>query len=294
MRSSSATFATSIQALGALLEGRRYVVLTGAGISTESGIPDYRGPETRRRARNPIQYRAFVDDAGARARYWARSLVGWRRITSARPNHGHLALASLERAGAVTGVITQNVDRLHHAAGSDRVIELHGALAEVRCLGCGHLESRGDLQDRLEALNPDIRCFGVEQAPDGDAELPSELLSGFRVPVCLVCGGVLKPNVVFFGESVPRPRVEDAMSLLFDAEALLVVGSSLTVFSGFRFVRRAAEAGIPIGIVNLGPSRGDALAAVRVDRPAGEVLPLLRARRSRAHPTGAPAGAGPP
>lgn len=255
------------------LRGRRIVALTGAGCSTESGIPDYRGPTTRDRARNPIQYRQFVGSAEGRQRYWSRSVVGWPRMAEARPNRAHQALAQLEHAGLLRGVITQNVDRLHHAAGSRRVVELHGTLAEVVCLGCGERELRAALQDRLLALNPGFRVRSAALAPDGDAEVVDT--SGFLVPDCLACGGVLKPGVVFFGESVPRPVVDAAFALLEEGDALLVVGSSLAVFSGLRFVRRAARSDVPVAIVNLGPTRGDDHACVRVDGRAGEVLPRL-------------------
>lgn len=259
----------------ALLERRRVAVLTGAGISTESGIPDYRGPETRRRTRSPVQYQQFVRSEEARRRYWARSFRGWPRFSVARPNAGHEAVAALEAGGAVIGVVTQNVDRLHHRAGSQRVIELHGALAEVRCLQCEAREPRARLQQRLRALNPGYAPAIAELAPDGDAELAGGLERTFEVPPCEACGGVLKPDVVFFGENVPRPRVEEAWAVVDDADALLVVGSSLAVFSGYRFVRGAAERGMPIAIVNLGETRGDPHATLRVDAPAGEVLPRL-------------------
>jgi NAD-dependent SIR2 family protein deacetylase len=259
----------------AALRGRRLAVLTGAGCSTESGIPDYRGPGTLARARNPIQYREFVRSAEARRRYWARSLLGWPRVRAARPNAGHRALAALERAGIATGLITQNVDRLHHAAGSVEVIELHGALERVRCLGCGAGTPRAAVQERLLALNPGWQARGAAIAPDGDAELPADAVAGFQVAACESCGGDLKPDVVFFGESVPRPTVEAGFAQVDGAGALLVVGSSLAVFSGYRFVRRAAERGLPVVIVNLGPTRGDPLAAVRVDAPAGRALPAL-------------------
>jgi NAD-dependent SIR2 family protein deacetylase len=261
----------AVSALADLLRDRRFVALTGAGCSTESGIPDYRGPGTRARARNPIQYRAFIHEPATRQRYWARSVLGWPRFSAARPNDGHRALATLE-AARLTGILTQNVDRLHHAAGSSRVIELHGALAEVVCLRCGRLEPRDQLQARLELLNPGWSA-DAELAPDGDAELTA--VDGFRVADCLACGGVLKPRVVFFGENVPKPIVDEAFALLDGAEALLVVGSSLTVYSGFRFVRRAAERGLSVAIVNLGPTRGDPLADLLVDAPVGEVLPAL-------------------
>jgi NAD-dependent SIR2 family protein deacetylase len=262
-----------VTALVRLCTGKKIVVLAGAGLSTESGIPDYRGPETARRARNPIQGRQFVTDHRARARYWARSMNGWPRIASARPNLGHRALAALERKGVLVGVITQNVDGLHQAAGSQRVVELHGALARVRCLACGQLESRANVQERLLADNPDWAGQTVPMAPDGDADLDGALFHEFRVPACLGCGGVLKPDVVFFGENV-SPQIKDSAFSLFDeGEVLLVVGSSLTVFSGFRFVRRAHERAIPVAIVNLGPTRGDDLAALRVDARLGDVLP---------------------
>ncbi|MFT4626327.1 MAG: NAD-dependent deacetylase sirtuin 4 [Myxococcota bacterium] len=263
----------SVHDLRALLVGRRVAVLTGAGCSTESGIPDYRGPETRRRARNPVQYRQFIDSAEARRRYWARSALGWSRIAQARPNPAHHALVALERAGHVSGVVTQNVDGLHQAAGSGTVIELHGSLAAVRCLDCHATEPRAALQDRLEALNPGWMGHSVEAAPDGDAEL--DAVDGFHVAACLVCGGALKPDVVFFGENVPKDRVEDAYALVGSAEALLVVGSSLTVFSGYRFVKRTAERAVPVALLNLGPTRADALATLRVDARAGDVLPAL-------------------
>lgn len=264
-----------VERLVGLLRGRRVAVLTGAGCSTDSGIPDYRGPGTRRRARNPIQYRAFLRDADTRRRYWARSLVGWTRIQGARPNAGHAALARLEWAGVASGVITQNVDRLHHRAGSRRVTELHGALAEVRCLDCGGLEPRAELQDRLLELNPGFTERHAAMLPDGDAELPEALVRELRVAGCVDCGGTLKPNVVFFGENVPRPVVDHAFGVVEAADALLVVGSSLAVFSGLRFVRRAAERGLPVAIVNLGETRGDALATVRLAAPIGQVLPAL-------------------
>lgn len=256
-----------------LLSGRRLVVLTGAGCSTDSGIPDYRGPLTRKKARNPIQYRQFRDSAEARQRYWARSTIGWQRIASARPNATHLALARLEDAGVLAGVITQNVDRLHHHAGSRRVVELHGALANVRCLSCAHIEPRSSLQRRLQIANPNRSLAPAELAPDGDAEVSDT--ATFRVVGCLRCGGVLKPDVVFFGENVPKTVVEDAWALFGEAEALLVLGSSLAVFSGYRFVHRAAKQGVPVGIINLGDSRGDRDAAVRVQAPLGQVVPIL-------------------
>ena len=261
-----------------LFDGRRVTVLTGAGCSTESGIPDYRGPETARRARNPLEFQQFLRDDHARRRYWARSMHGWTRVARARPNPAHLALAELERGGRVVGVITQNVDGLHLAAGSRRVVELHGNLAEVTCLDCGAVEPRQSVQHRLVTLNPSWTEQPVEMAPDGDADLNERTLERFVVAECRACEGPLKPRVVFFGENVPRPVVEDAYGLLGEAEALLVVGSSLVVFSGYRFVRRASERGLPVAIVNLGQTRGDPLAQVVLTGRAGELLPRLAAR----------------
>ncbi len=259
-----------MQDLVALLSGRRVVALTGAGCSTASGIPDYRG--AGRPPRKSIQHHDFITSEAHRRRYWARAVVGWPVIRAARPNAAHLALAALEDAGRLAGVITQNVDGLHGAAGSRRVVELHGALAWVRCLGCGVRTPRDDVQARMLAANP-TWAPTAHAAPDGDADL--EDTAGFAVVPCEICGGILKPDVVMFGDNVARPIVDAAWALLDDAEALLVVGSSLAVFSGYRFVRRAAERGVPIAIVNRGPTRGDAHAAVRVDADAGETLSAL-------------------
>jgi NAD-dependent SIR2 family protein deacetylase len=264
---------TNVDELVTLLRGRRVGVLTGAGISTESGIPDYRGPETRRRARNPIQWREFVSSEAAQRRYWARALVGWSRFANKAPAAGHLALAELERAGVATGVVTQNVDRLHHAAGSARVVELHGTLYEVICLACGDVTSREAFQAELARRNPGWLERTAEVAPDGDAELDD--VTGFDVAPCARCGGALKPHVVFFGEGVPKPRVDAAWAIVDEADVLLVVGSSLAVFSGYRFVRGAAKRGQPIAIVNLGETRGDPHATTKLDARAGDVLPRL-------------------
>ena len=260
-----------------LARGRRLVVLTGAGCSTESGIPDYRGVDTPPRTRPPIQHREFVEKPAMRRRYWARSMLGWPRLSAARPNAAHTALAGLEAAGIVAGLITQNVDGLHGAAGSRNVVELHGAIARVRCLSCGALTGRADLQTRLDAANPSwaARAETARIQPDGDADLPDHLVSDFEVVHCDACGGVLMPDVVFFGGSVPRPTLDAAWDTFDRGELLLVVGSSLTVFSGYRFVRRAAERGVPVAILNRGPTRGDPHAALRVDARAGDALPAL-------------------
>jgi NAD-dependent deacetylase sirtuin 4 len=272
-----------LQPLLDLVRGRRAVVLAGAGCSTESGIPDYRGPESIQRVRKPMQYGEFVRSEAARVRYWARGTAGWTHVSAARPNAAHHALAELERGGVVQGIITQNVDGLHHAAGSRRVVELHGSLAAVRCLQCGTAAPRGAFQDRLLSLNDGwaerlaerTAADGVEQAPDGDAELPAWALEAFRVPACERCGGVMKPDVVFFGENVPKERVDEAWSLFAEGDVLLVLGSSLTVYSGRRFIYRAQQDGVPIGIVNIGPTRADEMAAAKVEGPLGSVLPAL-------------------
>lgn len=266
-----------VERLAQLVRGRRIVALTGAGCSTESGIPDYRGPATPPRTRPPIQHREFVDKAERRQRYWARSMLGWPRLAAARPNPAHRALVDLEAAGAMVGLITQNVDGLHHAAGSRGVVELHGGISRVRCLACEAVTPRAELQDRLLEVNPRWaeRAHSIDTAPDGDADLPDELVADFVVVGCGACGGVVMPDVVFFGGSVPRPTLDAAWAAFDLAEVLLVIGSSLTVFSGYRFVRRAAERGIPVAILNQGPTRGDEHAELRLDLQAGLALPAL-------------------
>jgi NAD-dependent SIR2 family protein deacetylase len=267
----------TVDALVELAHGRRIVALTGAGISTESGIPDYRGPDRPPRVRDPMQHREFVDKPDMRKKYWARSMIGYPRMAAARPNAGHRALAALEHAGVLAGVITQNVDGLHAAAGSRAVVELHGALARVRCLECGASSSRDELQARLVAANPH-HANGGKIAPDGDVDVPDALVADFIVSACDACGGVLMPDVVFFGGSVPRATLDAAWAVFARAELLLVVGSSLAVFSGYRFVRRAAEHAIPIAIINHGETRGDAHATLRIDARAGAMLSDLAAR----------------
>jgi NAD-dependent deacetylase sirtuin 4 len=257
-----------------LLGGRRFVALTGAGCSTESGIPDYRG-QGRTGPRNPIQHDAYLRRDEVRQRYWARATIGWVRFSGARPNAAHQALAALEHAGASTGIITQNVDRLHHAAGSQRVVELHGALADVRCLSCARVEPRAAIHERLCAENPGWLERAAAPTPDGDADLPDDAVAQFRVVACVACGGVLKPDVVFFGGTVGEATMTDAWALLDASAALLVVGSSLAVYSGFRFVRRAHELGLPVALLNDGPTRADDLVDVRVAARAGDVLPRL-------------------
>jgi NAD-dependent deacetylase sirtuin 4 len=264
----------------ALLAGRRFVALTGAGCSTDSGIPDYRG-QGKTGPKSPIQHDAYLRRAEVRQRYWARATLGWGRFSGARPNAAHRALAALEDAGRLAGVITQNVDRLHQVAGSRRVVELHGALAEVACLACGASEARSQVHARLvdeNALWLEGRLeAGARPAPDGDAELPDDAVAAFRVVGCARCGGVLKPAVVFFGGAVGEATMAAAWSLFGQAEALVVVGSSLAVFSGFRFARRAHELGLPLAIVNDGPTRADELAELCVAGRVGNVLPVVAA-----------------
>jgi NAD-dependent SIR2 family protein deacetylase len=255
-------------------------VLSGAGLSTESGIPDYRGPSGQARrtrsgaAAQPMTYQAFTAAAVARQRYWARSHLGWRHMTGASPNAGHFAVAALDRAGLLSGIITQNVDGLHQAAGAAGVTELHGSLHRVVCLGCWDRSTREDLDVRLRAANPawDDAIAGLEPAVNPDGDVALEETAGFTVADCLSCGGVLKPDVVFFGENVPRPRVEACFELVTASSALVVLGSSLTVMSGFRYVKHAASLGIPVVIVNQGATRGDELALATLNAPLGSAL----------------------
>jgi NAD-dependent SIR2 family protein deacetylase len=262
-----------------LVEGGA-LVLSGAGLSTDSGIPDYRGATGSLRRHTPMTFQMFTRDPRGRHRYWARSYVGWRQIERARPNLGHRAVAALQQAGAVDAVVTQNVDGLHQAGGAREVVELHGGLDRTVCLACGDVAGRALLDARLRAANPGFRPeAGDEVNPDGDVELPEEALDGFVMVDCLACGGgPLKPDVVFFGETVPRDRVETCFGLVDRARSLLVLGSSLTVMSGYRFVIHAAKRGIPVAIVNAGPTRGDAKADLKLDAPLGVVLPELARR----------------
>ncbi len=270
--------AAALDALTELVAAGGVLVLSGAGISTESGIPDYRGPSSAARRASPMTFQTFTGDPVARHRYWARSHLGWRTIGTARPNDGHRAVAALQRQGLLTGVVTQNVDGLHQAAGADGVTDLHGRLDRVRCLDCGRLSDRAELETRLTAANEDWHAVATAINPDGDVDLPDSALDGFRLVGCPACDGVLKPDVVFFGETVPPERVAHCYRLLADSRALLVLGSSLTVMSGHRFVIRAARDGCPVAIVNQGTTRGDRYAAVTVDAPLGRVLPALVAR----------------
>ncbi|NVK43625.1 MAG: NAD-dependent protein deacetylase [Oceanospirillaceae bacterium] len=249
----------------------RLFVLTGAGISTDSGIPDYRDHQGNWKRQPPVDHRDFVASEASRQRFWARSLVGWPLMAAARPNGAHRALAALERHGRIERLVTQNVDGLHQRAGSRRVIDLHGRSDTIICLGCGERSGRDQLQRRLAKDNPAYYGHHATAAPDGDADLELDF-SAFRVHDCDRCGGLLKPDVVFFGDNVPRPRVEDALSALDNSDAVLVVGSSLMVYSGFRFCRAAAAQNKPIAAINLGRTRADALLSLKLEAPAAALL----------------------
>jgi NAD-dependent SIR2 family protein deacetylase len=251
------------------------MVLSGAGLSTESGIPDYRGPTGALRRSLPMTYQTFSRDPLARRRYWARSQLGWRHVARALPNSGHRAVAALESRGLLSGIVTQNVDGLHQAGGAQSVVELHGSLDRVVCLGCRERTSRSELDARLRAANAswDARVTAVN--PDGDVTVDDADAERFVVVDCLACGGVLKPDVVFFGENVPPPKVAHCYELVERSRALLVLGSSLTVMSGLRFVRRAAGLGRPVALVNQGVTRGDDLVTLRLSAPLGRTLTRL-------------------
>lgn len=272
--------------LSELVQHGRVLVLTGAGLSTESGIPDYRGPDGTRRV-TPMQYAEFAGSSDARRRYWARSYIGWQRFSRAQPNDGHRAVTRLQRAGLVEGLVTQNVDGLHQSAGARDVVELHGSLDRVICLTCGDVSGREELHERLADANPgfaelvagagslaaDGSRVTSQIRPDGDIVLEDSVTDVFRLPRCLVCqSDTLKPDVVFFGESVPKPTVEWCFTLVERSSSILVLGSSLAVMSGYRFVRRAARIGIPVAIVTASASRGDPEATLRLHSPLGETL----------------------
>jgi NAD-dependent SIR2 family protein deacetylase len=265
-----------------LLDGRRFAVLTGAGVSTDSGIPDYRGAGAP--VRSPMTFQHFLSNESYRKRYWAGSHFGWKRFTSVEPNTGHLVLARMEEAGLVGGVITQNVDGLHIRAGSNRVVDLHGSMNRVRCLQCGQSYARVDIADRITALNPWIETTDeVEMNPDGDVDVTRA--DDFVIPDCTVCGGMLKPEVVFFGEFVPVEKFTEATALVKNAEALLIAGSSLVVNSGIRLLQQATRRKLPVIIINRGVTKGDVKAAVKIDAGTSETLALLEQRLLPERPT---------
>lgn len=268
----------AIDAVAGLIEGRRVAVLTGAGVSTDSGIPDYRGEGAP--ARSPMTFSQFLESRNYRKRYWAGSHLGWRRFSSAEPNAGHLALARLEAAGVANGVITQNVDGLHLRAGSARVVDLHGSMDRVRCLGCGQLFARGAIAATLERDNPWLESADAAAlGPDGDVVI--EHIADFIEPACTVCGGILKPDVVFFGEFVPVERFAEARALVQSAEVLMIAGSSLVVNSGIRLLEVALRRRIPVVIVNRGVTKGDSRATIKLDTGTSETLVALAERLAR-------------
>jgi NAD-dependent SIR2 family protein deacetylase len=264
--------AASIAELGQRLASGKVFVLSGAGTSTGSGIPDYRDEQGAWKGRKPVQYRDFIGSEATRKRYWARSMVGFPLMANAMPNSAHHALCALERRGALTLLVTQNVDGLHRRAGSERVIDLHGRLDRVKCLGCGAITLRAELQSELSLRNPEFASLPAIVKPDGDAELEAVSYEHFEVVPCSACGGLLKPDVVFFGENVPSERVREAMSALEASRLLLIVGSSLMVFSGYRFARAALRLGVPIAVLNRGKTRADDLAALKISDDIGRVL----------------------
>ncbi|MGO0789698.1 NAD-dependent protein deacetylase [Herbaspirillum seropedicae] len=270
--------AAALPALAQLLRShRQVVVLTGAGISTASGIPDYRDDAGVRRGRLPIQGDEFRRSAAARQRYWARSMLGWPRLAQAAPNAAHRALAQLQRAGYLGAIVTQNVDGLHQQAGSGEVIELHGSIHAVRCLACASVYPRAQIQQELARCNPAFTHLQAAPLPDGDAQLEPEADAAFHVPDCPACGSVLQPDVVFFGDGVPAARSAQAEAAARACDAMLVVGSSLMVLSGFRLPRMVAEAGKPVAAINRGVTRADALLSLKLQADAEAVLPRLAA-----------------
>jgi NAD-dependent SIR2 family protein deacetylase len=273
----------------------RLLVITGAGCSTAAGIPDYRDENGAWKQREPMRFHVFTGDPVARKRYWARSMLGWRTMAHAQPTAAHHALAQLERAGRINLLVTQNVDGLHQAAGSTKVVDLHGRIDTVCCLGCGARSPRRDLQEELMERNPDWLALDARSLADGDADLEGLDFAAFDVPACPACGGLLKPDVVFFGESVPRDRVAAVREALAQADAVLVVGSSLMVYSGYRFVEEAVAADKPVAAINKGRTRADPLLAFKTEDEVGTALDLLTgelSRRSSVEPAPHPAGAG--
>ena len=267
--------ADTLDTVAELLRGKRAAVLTGAGLSTDSGIPDYRGKGAP--VRTPMNYQTFIDDPRARVRYWAGSHLGWRRFRAAEPNLGHRSLVALEAGGVISGVITQNVDGLHTRAGSRHVVDLHGSMDLVVCLSCGQAFDRESIAARLEADNPSLlRPDSARLAPDGDADVAD--LTGFVIPACTVCGGMLKPNVVFFGELVPTVKFVEATALVAGAQALIIAGSSLAVNSGIRLLEQARRRKLPIIVINRGVTKGDARALVKLEAGTSEVLSGLAQR----------------
>ena len=265
----------ALETLAEFVSSGDVMVLTGAGISTDSGIPDYRGANGSLRRYTPMTFQTFAGSEAARRRYWARSHIGWQRFAAARPNLAHHMVARLQQLGLTSGIVTQNVDGLHQQAGAFDVVDLHGRLDRVICLDCRTTSGRAELHERLRQLNPGFAADATAMNPDGDAEVADDVLACFKVADCAQCGGVLKPDVVFFGENVPPSTVVSCFDLVDSSQLLLVLGSSLAVMSGYRFVRHAARQGIPVAIVNRGPTRGDVDATVLVGAPLADVMPWL-------------------
>jgi NAD-dependent SIR2 family protein deacetylase len=275
VRPLEAGLAALVDQAEALLSGKRLVVLTGAGVSTDSGIPDYRGEGAP--VRSPMTFQTFVDDVRAQQRYWAGSHLGWRHFSAAEPNAGHRALADLELAGIVNGIVTQNVDGLHLRAGSRRVVDIHGSMDRVRCLHCGQTFARLDIAERMAAANPWLDApEGVKLNPDGDVDV--DAVDDMVVPACSVCGGTLKPEVVFFGEFVPTEKFAEAAALVRHADAMVIAGSSLVVNSGIRLLDQATKRRIPVVIINRGVTKGDQRATLKIDAGTTEVLASLAER----------------
>ena len=275
LRNWSGATSTQLDSAADALRDRRVAVLTGAGVSTDSGIPDYRGEGAP--VRNPMTFQQFLKDPEYRKRYWAGSHLGWRRFDGAVPNDGHCVLAELESAGVVNGIITQNVDGLHLRAGSQRVVDLHGTMDRVRCLTCGQAFARADVAERIAQANPWLdEPNSFELAPDGDVEFTQ--IADFVTPNCTVCGGIIKPDIVFFGEFIPTEKFAEASALVQSAEALLIVGSSLVVNTGIRLLDQATKRRMPIVIINRGLTKGDARATVKIDGGTSETLTELRGR----------------
>lgn len=262
-----------------LLSRPNILVLTGAGISTESGIPDYRSENVGLYARSnhkPIQHMEFVKSVSVRQRYWTRNYVGWPKFSSTIPNATHYALAKFEREGRIQGIVTQNVDRLHSKAGTKNVIEVHGSGFIVMCLSCDYEIDRHEFQNILNTLNPEFHIQAPDMIrPDGDVEIPQQFVDNFKVPPCPQCGGSLKPKIVFFGDNVPKKTVDKINRMIYDSDGLLVLGSSLTVFSGYRIALETKDLNLPVSIVNIGETRGDHLAYIKISAKCGDIIPKL-------------------
>ena len=260
------------QVISTLASGQNWLVLTGAGVSADSGVPTYRDKEGAWQRLPPVTHQQFMEEQSARQRFWARNMVGWRFMLEAQPNGAHLALAALEKTTAVSHLVTQNVDGLHQRAGSRKVIDLHGRVDTVSCMGCGLRHHRGTLQNWLEQLNPEFSQLAGVIGPDGDAHIDKLDYSSMQIPDCEHCGGILKPDAVFFGDSIPKTRLDQARQQLTSAQGLLVVGSSLAVYSGYRFCLWAQAEGKPIVILNQGATRADPIASLKVDSPCASIL----------------------